>query len=296
MSEISLTRVRKQFNRAVPTYDAAAVLHRELTARLLENLDYIRVTPQRIIDIGCGTGFALAGLRARFPEAQIIALDLAEKMVKIAAPAPSFLAKTLRRKVVHGVTADFSKLPFASGSVDLIVSNFSLQWSPDLPATIVELSRVLKVGGLALFCLPGPDTLKELRKATSAVHRFPDMHDVGDMMVAAGLVDPVMARDDLALTYDSPEALLADLKAEGETFAGSTETRGLQGKRAHAAMKDRLEAERVKQAKLDVPAARIGKIPLSYEIITGHAWKVQPKKTAEGHAIVAFDSGRRGRG
>jgi malonyl-CoA O-methyltransferase len=295
MNELSVARVRKQFNRAVSTYDAAAVLHRELTARLLENLDYIRVAPQRIVDVGCGTGFALAGLRTRFPEAQIIALDLAEKMVKKAAPAPSFLAKTLRRKVTHGVTADFSKLPFANASVDLIVSNFALQWATDLPATIVELSRVLKVGGLALFCLPGPDTLKELRKATRAVHTFPDMHDVGDMMVAAGLVDPVMARDDLALTYDSPEALLADLKAVGETFARYDAPRGLQGKRAFAEMKAQIEAQRIKLAKPGTPAAHLGKIALGYEIVTGHAWKVAPKKTAEGHAIVAFDPGRRGK-
>jgi malonyl-CoA O-methyltransferase len=295
MNEINIARVRKQFNRAVPTYDAAAVLHRELTVRLLENLDYIRVTPQRILDIGCGTGFALAGLRTRFPDAHIIALDLAEKMVKKAAPAPSFLAKTLRRKMAHGVNADFSTLPFASGSIDLVVSNFALQWSPDLPATIVELSRVLKVGGLALFSLPGPDSLKELHRATSAVHRFPDMHDVGDMMVAAGLVDPVMARDDLALTYETPEALLADLKAVGETYAGDDAKRGLSGKRAFNDMKARLEAERVKQAKPGTPAAHIGKIPLTYEIVTGHAWKVQPKKTAEGHAIVAFDPKVRGR-
>jgi malonyl-CoA O-methyltransferase len=296
MSEINLARVRKHFDRAVPTYDAAAVLHRELTARLLENLDYIRVSPQRIIDIGCGTGFALAGLRTRFPEAQIIALDLSERMVKKAAPTPSFLAKTLRRKVVYGVSADFSKLPFPSGSVDLIVSNFALQWSPDLPATFVELSRVLKVGGLALFSLPGPDALKELRSATSAVHHFPDMHDVGDMMVAAGLVDPVMARDDLALTYETPEALLADLKSVGETYAGHSAAHGLQGTRAFAEMKARLESARVTQAKPGKPAAHLGKIPLTYEIVTGHAWKVQPKKTAEGHAIVQFDPARRGRG
>ncbi len=296
MSEINLARVRRQFNRAVPTYERAAVLHRELTARTLENLDYIRVAPQRIVDIGCGTGFALARLRERFPEAQIIALDIAEAMVKKAAPTPSFFAKTLRRKVVHGVNADFSALPFASGSIDLIVSNFALQWSANLPATFVELARVLKVGGLALVSLPGPDTLRELRKATNAVHRFPDMHDVGDMMVAVGLADPVMARDDLTLTYDTPEALLADLKAVGETYAGFDAKPGLQGKRAFAELKAQLEAGRITQAKPGVPPAHVGTLPLTYEIVTGHAWKVAPKKTAEGHAIVAFDPGRRGRG
>ncbi len=292
--DINVARVRQHFNRAANTYDSAAVLQRELTARLLENFDYFKVAPKVLLDVGCGTGASLAGLRARFPETQIVALDLAEKMVRKAAPAPSFFARALKRNLPQGVAADFSHLPFASGSADVIVSNFALHWSPDLPSTMVELARVLKVGGLLLFCIPGPDTLKELRRATAAVHAFPDMHDVGDMMVAAGLADPVMARDDLAITYENAEALLADMKALGVTFSGSGQ-KGLMGKVAFAALKARLEAQRVTKSAPNVPSAQIGKIPATYEVVTGHAWKVAPKKTADGHAIVAFDPKGRGR-
>jgi malonyl-CoA O-methyltransferase len=121
------------------------------------------------------------------------------------------------------------------------------------------------------------------------------MHDVGDMMVAAGLADPVMARDDLALTYDHVDALLTDMKALGVTFAGS-QRKGLMGKAAFATLKDKLEAQRIVQARPGIPTAHVGKIPATYEVVTGHAWKVAPKKTREGHAIVTFDPSRRGRG
>lgn len=294
MTPVSRALVRKHFNRAASTYDAAAVLQREVSSRMLENLDYMKLAPARVLDLGCGTGAALEGLRTRYPDAHLIALDLADAMVRKAAPPPSMFAKMLRRRVVEGICADFSQLPFAAGSFDVIVSSFALHWSTDLPATFVELARVLKTGGVLLFTVPGPDTLKELRRATSAVHTFPDMHDVGDMMVAAGLADPVMARDDLALTYDSADLLLADMKALGVTFA-SGERKGLMGKAAYAALKHNIEAQRVTAARPQTPAAHVGKIPATYEVVSGHAWKVAPKKTGDGHAIVDFHPKRRGR-
>jgi malonyl-CoA O-methyltransferase len=280
---ISTALVRKHFNRAAATYDDAAVLQRELTARLLERFDVIKVSPQRILDVGCGTGAALAGLQARFPDASIVAVDLAENMVRKAVPKRSKLSQFFRRNDrLTGLCADFSHLPFANASFDLIVSNFALHWSPDLPATMKELGRVLAVDGLLSFTVPGPDTLKQLRKVTQAVHSFPDMHDVGDMLVYAGLADPVMDRDDMTLTYSSPEGLLRDMKALGTTFA--TPGSGLMGKSAFLALKAGLDAQRVE-----------GLIPATYEVVSGHAWKVAPKKTEDGRAIVQFDPKARGR-
>ena len=71
----------------------------------------------------------------------------------------------------------------------------------------------METGGLITFTLLGPDTLKEWREALqqvippqvgagdTALRRFPDMHDIGDMLVAAGFGDPVMDREDIVLTY-----------------------------------------------------------------------------------------------
>ncbi len=290
-SEINPRIVRKHFNRAAQTYDGAAALQREVGARLLENLDYLKIAPHSILDLGCGTGGALAALRARYPQAQLVALDFAEAMLRKAAPAPSRFGKLLGRKAVaDAVCADFAQLPLKSASVDLIVSNFALHWAADLPAVIAECARVLRVGGVFLFSYAGPDSLRELRKIAPQVHAFPDMHDIGDLLIETALADPVMARDDITLTYPTAQALFDDLKRTGHTFAGTSQSpRGLMGKHAHAA---RLAAINAPDPLSTKPAAQIA---LKFEVITGHAWKVAAKTTADGHAIVQFNPKARGR-
>ena len=41
-----------------------------------ERLDYIKVTPARVLDAGCGTGADLPGLRERFADASVLGIDL----------------------------------------------------------------------------------------------------------------------------------------------------------------------------------------------------------------------------
>src|SRR5215470_9185236 len=80
-SRLEARSVRRHFERAASTYDAAAVLHREVGRRMGERLGLIKLQPARILDAGCGTGEALAELRARYPEAMLVGLDLAFGMV-----------------------------------------------------------------------------------------------------------------------------------------------------------------------------------------------------------------------
>jgi len=146
------------------------------------------------------------------------------------------------------------------------------------------MNRVLAVGGLVTFATFGPDTLKELRAAFAGVDRhahvsrFVDMHDVGDMLVGAGFADPVMQMDMMTLTYGDGMAMMRDLKAIGATNAAQARPRALMGRvrwqRALAA----LDATR-----------RDGRILATFEVIYGHAWKVAPKRTREGDAIVHFN-------
>ena len=83
------------------------------------------------------------------------------------------------------------------------------------------MHRVLAPGGLVMFSTFGPDTLKELRARTRAptgtrtCNRFIDMHDIGDMLVAAGFADPVMDMEHVTLTYADVRELMRDLKAIG---------------------------------------------------------------------------------
>jgi malonyl-CoA O-methyltransferase len=144
--------------------------------------------------------------------------------------------------------------------VDLVWSNMALHWLADPLAALKEFERVLAPQGLLMFSSLGPDTLKELRAAAGAgrVHAFHDMHDVGDMLVAAGFSAPVMDMEMLTIAYPRADGLLTDLRASGQTSARGDRPRGLTGKGFAARLRGAL-----------APSA-------TFEVVYGHAWKRTP--------------------
>ena len=291
--------VRRAFARAATTYDSVAVLQREVGSRMLSRLDVVKLAPAAILDAGCGTGEGSIELAARYPDARVIGFDLAQPMAAAArdrALRNRSLYQRLLAPIVAGriaaaqfVCADLNALPFAAQSFDLAWSNLALQWVNDLPRVFVELRRCLRVGGLLTFTTFGPDTLKELRGAFAAadphphVSRFVDMHDIGDMLVGAGFADPVMDMEYLTLTYATPSALMGELKSLGATNATRGRARGLTGRRKFERAVENLESLAVD-----------GRIPATFEIVYGHAWKVQPRRTDEGLPVIQLQRGRRG--
>jgi malonyl-CoA O-methyltransferase len=292
---IDLRAVRRHFERAAATYDAAAVLQREVGARMAERLDVVKLAPAAILDAGSGTGEAQGKLAARYPQARRVALDIALPMLvaarsrggerrslvgRLAAP---FRGGRLASAPAY-VCGDIAALPFAPAAFDLVWSNLALQWVADLPRAFGDVHRVLRIDGLFTFTTFGPDTLKELRAAFAEadarphVGRFVDMHDIGDLLVGAGFADPVMQMEQLTLTYADPMAMMRDLKAIGAVNAAQDRARGLMGRNRLRRALAALDAMR-----------RDGRIPATFEVIYGHAWKAPPRTTAEGHAIVRFD-------
>lgn len=296
LAAVDTRAVRRHFSRAAATYDAAAVLQREVGTRMAERLDVVRLVPAAILDAGCGTGEAQGELAARYPDARRVAFDVALPMLE-AARARTVESRSLFARLVAPmrgrrsapiapdfVGGDVAALPFAAGAFDLVWSNLALQWVNDLPGALDEFHRVLGVGGLVSFTTFGPDTLKELRAAFAGVDayphvgRFADMHDVGDLLVQAGFADPVMQMECLTLTYADAAAMMRDLKAIGATNAAPDRARGLMGRQRWQRAVAALDAMR-----------RDGRIPATFEVIYGHAWKAAPMRTAEGHAIVQFE-------
>jgi malonyl-CoA O-methyltransferase len=282
--EINKRQMRRAFSRAATTYDATAVLQREVCTRMLERLDYIKLQPQRIMDVGSGTGWGTRQLIAKYPSAQMVSLDIAIGMLQAARGTSSWWQKIFSQQKTAMVCADVEALPITSNSLDMVWSNLAVQWCNDLPATIVDLHRVLKVEGLLMFSTFGPDTLKELRQAFHGVdahnhlNRFADMHDIGDMLSHGGFAEPVMDMEYLTLTYDDVRGVLHDLKAIGANNATAGRGQGLMGKQAWKLLVENYEAMR-----------RDGKLPATYEVIYGHAWKPVPKKLADGRAIIKTD-------
>src|SRR5690606_37275269 len=215
IQQVDQARLESIYSQQAVHYDQFAALEREVADRLLERVEFQRREPARIIDLGCGTGYCAAELKRRYRKSEVVAVDFAWPMCRLAASRSSFL------RPLRVVCANISSLPFAHRSADLLVANLSLQWSSSLPELFNGLRRVLRPGGLLLFSMPVTDSLLELRQAGSAagldtgLAGFPDMHDVGDALQASGFREPVMAAELITLTYPSLEALLRELDAVG---------------------------------------------------------------------------------
>jgi len=245
---------RRAFERAGRHYEAASRLEAEVGARLRERLDYIKIEPKRILDAGSGPGREARALAARYRGAHVVALDYALAML----PRRGVLQRLVGKGTL-AVCADMTRLPLQSESVGLAWCNMALHWLNDPLAAFREFERVLAPGGLFMFSTLGPDTLKELRAAAgeARVHAFADMHDLGDMLVATGLTNPVMEMELLTVDYTGSGQLIADLRASGQTNARADRRRGLS---------PRAFGERLRAALDAAPR-------MTYEVVYGHAWK-----------------------
>ncbi len=279
-------------------------------------LDYIKLTPKRVLDAGCGSGEDLALLQARFPAAQLIGLDISNQMLSkilntintgIFHPCMiwGWIKKLLRQgigrkqKAAGVVQGDLNQMPFAPSSFELLWSNLVLPWQGPFPSHAEQIDNpslsheeilhplarlfhqwqhVLSAQGLLMFSTLGPDSLQELRQAwakadatnpQARVLDFADMHDLGDMLVHSGFENPVMDMEKLTLTYRSAEALLQDVRRWGAYPASTTSDiaaqrpTGLTGKKTYQALLAALEAQRNAE----------GVIPLTFEVVYGHAWR-----------------------
>lgn len=283
---------RRAFERAAASYDQAAVLQREIGTRMLERLDYVRLAPKTVLDLGCGTGHGLDALARRWRRARLLALDIAEAMLQRTRRRGTWLNRP------KPVCADLEALPLANDSVDLIVSNATLQWATDLAGAFAEMRRVLRPDGLLMFTTFGPDTLIELRRAWAAadggahphVSPFLDMHDIGDALVRAGFADPVMDAERITMTYATVRELMRDLKAIGGRNALQARSRALTGRATLSAMQQAYERER-----------RDDRLPSTWEVVYGHAWmpagdKALPQQQTEQGVAIPLEAIPRRRG
>lgn len=294
---IDIQRVRRLF--ANPGFVAESdFLRREIATRMHERLALVKIKPQRVLDAGCGEGADLLALQTQYPDAQVLGVDAALPMLVAARTRQAMALSSMNRllakwlpSVLAGqgtgnglICADFAQLPLPMNSVDLIWSNLALHWHPQPDHVFAEWRRVLRIDGLLMFSCFGPDTFKEVRTAFAAVDSAPsvlpfvDMHDFGDMLVNAGFSTPVMDMETITVTYDSVDKLMTDVRAWGGNPL-ATRRRGMLSRRSWQLVGDALEQKR----RAD------GKIPLSFEIVYGHAFRPAPRMTANGEAIIRLD-------
>lgn len=238
-----------------------AVLQQEVQQRTLRRLDPIRIAPQRLLDLGCGTGEGARALGKRFGKSRVVGGDFAEQMVRRARRGRRWWQKR------SYLVMDGHQLPFADHSFELVYSSLTLQWSRNLDQVLTECRRVLKPGGLLVFSSLGPDTLFEMRRASaqvdavSRVNAFFDMHDVGDAMVRAGFESPVLDVEKIVMTYSSLRDLARDLKGIGAHNVTQGRLRGMTSLQRWRKLEQAYE-----------PFRRDGLLPATYEVFYAHGW------------------------
>ena len=157
---LSKLKIKKSFDAAAQTYNEAAFVQSQAGADLINKFNNLNldICANKIMDIGSGTGYLAKQLAIQFPKADINCVDFSNKMLREARNYADY-------NNIKYINADFDSLPFNAQSIDLVCSNFALQWSLDLNQTFRELSRVLKPEGYCLFTTLGPNTLIELNNS-----------------------------------------------------------------------------------------------------------------------------------
>ncbi|HEX4584669.1 MAG TPA: methyltransferase domain-containing protein [Burkholderiaceae bacterium] len=282
--------VQRQFDRRAPGFAGASAVVREVGGRLFERLDTIRHEAGLVVDLGCGAGLQRAALLKRFAHATWIGIDLSRGMLAQAADEASAFVRRLPRALqprsrTLRVCANADRLPLADASADCVFSNLMLHWHPAPHQVFPEVARVLREGGLFLFSSLGPDTLRELRQACALALAHPrpmpfvDMHDLGDMMVAAGFSSPVTDSETIRLTYGSARQLLAEVRVLGGNPRDDRDPGLPSGRRARALVAE-LEAQR----------GGDGRIGLTFEISYGLGWKAPPRASAGSATTISVEA------
>jgi len=269
-------RVRASFERASGSYESAAALQARVAGELLGRLAEFRFAPGAVLDLGAGTGRVTRELKRRYRRALVVALDLAPGMLR---EARRHLRPWRRFARLCG---DAQRLPLADASVDLVFSSLMLQWCQPLDVALREVRRVLRPSGFFAFATFGTDTLGELRAAWAEadgythVNHFPDVQEVGDALVRAGLMEPVLDVDRIQMDYADALSLMRDLKAIGAHNVTAGRPRALAGRARLARMQQAYESFR-----------RAGRLPATYEIVYGACWGAAGRTAAPVSAGVA---------
>jgi malonyl-CoA O-methyltransferase len=254
MNRPTKARIRDSFERAAPTYDAAAVVQRRVCDLLAAGLP-AWLAASRVLDAGCGTGFGQPLLQRRFPAAHAIALDFAPAMLRrVGAPCCR-------------LAGDLEHLPLADASIDLYWSSLAVQWC-DLPRALTEARRVLTNGGALALASLGPATFHELRTAFAGIdaHRhtlsFHSPEEFRHLTMAAGFVAIDVQKHREIAHYGDFKSLLRAVKAIGANQLGD-------GRRSSLMSRDAFQ--RAEQAAETLRTA--DGLPLTYDVVTLHARK-----------------------
>ncbi len=255
-------------------------LHEEVARRMQERLDLIKRQPQSWMHWApLNGGMAAHRLLAQhYAKSACTVLETSDPRVNQVRQALSSPWWQLQRWL-QPETAVVSQV---TQPVQMLWANMNLHMAADPQALLAQWHSALQVDGFLMFSCLGPDTLKELRGLYQALgwpapsHAFTDMHDWGDMLVAAGFAEPVMDMEHITLSFETPKRLLQELRGLGRNLHVDRFP-GLRGRRWHAGLLEALA---------DAP------LQINFEVVYGHAFKPVPRVQVRAQSEISLEDMR----
>lgn len=247
-------QVAASFSRAAASYDSVAQLQRDVGASLLQALPD-PWAPQCWVDLGSGTGHFSRALAGRYPQAQGLAVDIAQGML---------LHARRLGGAAHYLAGDAEALPLADGCADLVFTSLAVQWCSDFAAVLSETHRVLRPGGVFAFTSLCAGTLAELRDSWQSVdgdvhvNRFRTEGAYRALCGASSLQVERLTVAPMVLHYPDVRSLTHELKALGAHNLNPGRPGGLTGRARIAALLAAYERHRT-------PAG----LPATWQVIQG---------------------------
>ena len=271
-------------------------LHEEVARRMEERLGWIKLQPR------CWAHWApLRGgltwhalLARRYPGAECFVME------------PSSAHLSAARDVIGKAwwnPARWTMGPIHFGappdeSVQMLWANMALHMASDPQALIAQWHKALAIDGFLMFSCLGPDTLRELRDVyqhlgwPAPTHEFTDMHDWGDMLVAAGFAEPVLDMERIVLSFETPERLLVELRSLGRNLHPARFAQ-LRGRQWHQRLTDELQLQLRSGSPLPSCQGNSGPLQLTFEVIYGHALKPARRLAVRPETTLSLEEMRR---
>ena len=262
-----------RINQRLQSAPQAPWLHGEVGRRMAQRLPVIRLQPARVLDWWSFSGGSADDLRQAYPQSELLLLEPAVHRPQADNPAPPRPAPwwSMQRWRAAKPQA-LTQSDLQPGGVELVWANMGLHRWADPQAAFQQWQRALAVDGFLMFSTLGPGSLTAVQTIYSRsgwpppFAPFVDMHDLGDMLVAAGFADPVMDQELLTLTWPDAQAALKELRQLGGN--------------AHPARAPGLRTHRWREALLSALAEQAGpdgRLGLTFEVVYGHAFKPPPR-------------------
>lgn len=212
---IDKKEIKCRFKRSVDTYDDNAHVQKLIVDRLKTIVNsYVSGSPEKILEIGCGTGLLTSALRNILSSQGLYVNDLVEEMCIRTAVANNL-------QLSHCLAGDIEELPLP-GSFNLIVSSSTFQWFVRPADTFCKLATALSPGALLIFSTFGTNNLNEIRATTGGGLKYASQHEMYRLLEPCFEI-LAFQEEYHKLEFDSPLDVLQHLKKTGVNASGISE-------------------------------------------------------------------------